>query len=153
VEFEVTGEPMLCAACHCADCHEASRRIEALPNAGSVLDSYGGTSHLIYRKDRFKYLKGTQLLKSVQVEKDSPKHVYSTCCNSYLLLDIRDPMPAVPIFRGRFQGEIPPLQMRFNAKFKSDALDVPRDVPCYTSFPFIFARKLIGAKFAMIFGR
>lgn len=153
VELEVTGEPILCASCHCVDCHEGSRQIEALPNAGPVLDSYGGTPHRVYRKDRVRYLKGTQFLKSLKVDSDSPNRVYTACCNSYMLLDIPGPMPAVPVFRGRFQGDIPPLEMRINAKFKADDVNIPHDVPCYSSFPLKFVRKILGAKIAMVFGR
>lgn len=153
VELEVTGDPLLCASCHCADCYEGSRQIEALPNAGPVLDSYGGTPHMVYRKDRVRYLKGTQLLKRLKIHDDSPNRVYAACCNSYMLLDIPGPMPAVPVFRGRFQGEIPQLEMRINAKFKPDAANIPRDVPCYPSFPLKFVKKILGAKIAMILGR
>jgi hypothetical protein len=70
-----------------------------------------------------------------------------------MLLDIPGPMPAVPVFRGRFQLEIPKLEMRLNAKFKPDAVNIPRDVPCYPSFPLKFVKKILGAKIAMIFGR
>jgi hypothetical protein len=152
VEFEVLGEPILCASCHCADCHEGSRRIEALPNAAPILDSYGGTQHVVFRKDRVKFLKGTEFLKTLKVDDDSPKRVYAECCNSYVLLDIPSPMPAVPIYRGRFEGKIPQLEMRINAKFKPNAVNIPYDVPSYSSFPLKFVRKLIGAKIAMFFG-
>jgi hypothetical protein len=150
VELEVIGEPLLSVSCHCADCHQGSRQIEALPNAASVLDSYGGTQHLVFRKDRVRYLKGTQFLKSLKVDEDSPSRVYASCCNSYMLLDTAGPMPIFPVYRGRFQGETPPLEMRINAKFKSES-NIPSDAPIYSSFPLKFVRKLIGAKIAMIF--
>jgi hypothetical protein len=153
VELEVVGKPMICVACHCADCREGSRRIEALPNAGSILDSYGGTQHVLYRKDRIKYLKGTQSLKNLKVDDDSPNRVYAECCNSYLLLDLPIPMHWVPICRNRFQGEVPALEMRINAKFKPGVVDIPRDVPVYPSFPLKFVTKLLGSKIAMMFHR
>jgi hypothetical protein len=153
VELEAIGKPIICAACHCADCHEGSRKIETLPNAPRVLDSYGGTAHLLYRKDRVKHLKGTEFLTSLKVDDDSPKRIYTTCCNSYLLLDLPNPMHWVPIFRGRFQGDVPPLEMRINVKLKPENTNAPTDVPSYGSFPFKFVRKLIGARFAMMFQR
>ena len=149
----MTGKPILCASCHCSDCYEGSRQIESLPNAAPILDSFGGTQHIVYRKDRVRYLKGTEFLKSLKVDEDSPARVYAACCNSYLLLDIPAPMPATPVFRGRFQGEIPPLEMRINVKPKPDAALIPRDVPCYSSFPFRFIRRILAAKLAMVFGR
>ena len=107
---------------------------------------------MVFRKDRVRYLKGTEFLKTFKVDDDSPNRVYAACCNSYMLLDIPAPMPAVPVYRGRFQGEIPPLEMRINAKFKPED-NIPRDVPSYSSFPLKFVRKLLGAKIAMILHR
>jgi hypothetical protein len=153
VELEATGAPILGVVCHCADCHEGSRRIEALPNSSPVLDRYGGTPYLLYRKDRVKYLKGTESLQGFKVEADSPQRVFAACCNSAMLLDLDRPMHWVPIYRGRFQGEVPSLQMRINAKFKHDAIDAPRDLPIHSSFPLKFVVKLIAAKVAMIFHR
>jgi len=153
VELEVMGEPILCAACHCADCYEGSRRIEALPNASPVLDSFGGTPHVLHRKDRIRYLKGSDSLKSLKVDDDSPKRIYSACCNSYLLLDLPSPMHWVPVFRGRFQGEPPALEMRINVKTNAGVAGAPTDVPSYPSFPIKFVMRLLGARFAMMFGR
>jgi hypothetical protein len=153
VELEVTGKPLICVACHCADCHEGSRQIEALPNAAPILDSYGGTPHNLYRKDRMRYLKGTELLKSLKVDDDSPKRVYTTCCNSYMLLDVPAPMHWAPVNRARFQGEIPPLEMRINVKPKPGVINTPNDVPTYPSFPAKFLRRLLGAWLATVFRR
>jgi hypothetical protein len=150
VELETMGKPIHSVSCHCSDCYNGSKLIEALPNATAILDSYGGTQHLVFRKDRFRYVKGTQFLKKLKVDADSPSRVYASCCNSYLLIDLPNPMPAYPVNRNLFQGEIPPLEMRINAKFKS-ADHVPNDVPSYRSFPFKFIRKIMGAMLAMIF--
>ena len=151
VELEATGAPIICAACHCADCLEGSRRLEALPNARPILDSYGGTPYVLYRKDRVKYLKGAQLIKSLKVDDDSPNRAYTTCCNSFMLLDLPNPMHWVPVFRGGFQGKVPSLEMRINAKFKKGSGDFPRDVPTYSSLSLKFVRKLLGSKIAMVF--
>ena len=151
VEFEAVGAPIMSLACHCADCHEGSRRIEAFANASPVLDSYGGTPYLLYRKDRIKPSKGAQVFKRFKVEEDSPNRVYASCCNSFLFIDLDNPMHWVPMHRGRFQGEVPSIQMRINAKFKPETKDVPSDVPVFSSFPFRFIAKLIGAKLAMVF--
>jgi hypothetical protein len=70
-----------------------------------------------------------------------------------MLLDIPDPMPVVPISRNRFQGEIPKLEMRINAKFKSDGRQPPQDAPSYSAFPLKFVRKLLGAKISMMLHR
>ena len=153
VELEATGDPIICAACHCADCHEGSLRIEALPNARPILDSHVGTPYVLYRKDRVRYSKGMQLIKYLKVDEDSPNRAYSTCCNSFILLDLPSPMHWVPVFRGGLQGELPKLEMRINAKFKKENSDAPVDVPTYSSLSFKFVRKLLGSKLAMLFHR
>ena len=153
VELEVTGALILCAACHCADCYAGSRQIEALPNACPILDRFGGTPYVLYRKDRIRYSKGAQLVKGFKVEVDSPSRIVATCCNSAMLMDLPNPMHWVPVYRARFQGEVPALEMRINAKFKATDIDVPSDVPSYSSFPLKFVAKLLAAKVAMVFHR
>jgi len=149
VELETTGAPIICAACHCSDCHEGSRRIEALSNARPILDSQGGTPYVLYHKDRVKYLKGVQLVTGLKVDDDSPNRAYSTCCNSFLFLDLPNPMHWIPIFRGGFQGEVPNLEMRINVESKLGI----HDVPTYTSLSLKLVRKLLGSKIAMLLRR
>ncbi|MDB5393051.1 MAG: hypothetical protein JWM91_557 [Rhodospirillales bacterium] len=57
------------------------------------------------------------------------------------------------MYRGRFQGDIPPLQMRFQTRFKPENGDVPSDVPSYPAFPLKFLVKLLGARVAMLLHR
>jgi hypothetical protein len=153
VEINTVGNPVLSAACHCPDCYEGSRRLEALSKSPPILDSFGGTAHLLFRKDRISYAKGKELLKSIKVDEDSPSRTYSSCCNSYLLLDVGPKMHVTPIFRGRFKGDVPNIEFRMNLKRKPGTENYPQDVPCFPSFPFRFIKKLIAAKFAMIFNK
>jgi hypothetical protein len=57
------------------------------------------------------------------------------------------------MYRARFQGDIPALQMRIFTKFKPAHGDVPRDVPSYATFPVKFLLKLLGARIAMLLYR
>jgi hypothetical protein len=152
VEVKTFGQPVVTTACHCSDCHEGSRRLEALPSAPPILDSFGGTPHILYRKDRVEYLKGSELFKNIQVENDSPKRVYASCCNSYLFMDLPSPMQWIPVHKNRFQGDVPPIEMRINAKF-TDKERSPNDIPTYSTVPFKFVLKLIGTIPAMLFKR
>ena len=147
------GEPIIAAACHCRDCSEGSRRLEALPTAQPILDSYGGTPYLLYRRDRVNCKKGGEFLKSIKVEENSSKRVFTSGCNSYMYLDLNRRMHWVPIFRGQFHGEAPAIEMRINAKFGPGTENVRSDVPFFSSLPFKFVRKLLAAKLAMIFHR
>ncbi len=49
----------------------------------------------------------------------------------------------VPVYRARFQGAVPPLQMRICTKFKPGNSDVPSDMRSYSTSPFKFVAKLV----------
>jgi hypothetical protein len=153
VEMEAVGLPVIVAACHCADCHEGSRRLEALPQAPPILDDYGGTPHVLYRRDRISYVHGQELLKRLKVDEDSPDRAYASCCNSYMFIDVGPRMPVLPISRGRFRGDVPVLEVRMNLKREPGKGNLPDDVPCSPSFPFKFVRRVLGAQLAIVFRR
>lgn len=150
VEIETTGSPIVCSACHCSDCYEGSKKIESLPNAPSVLDQYGGTQYILYRKDRVKHTKGLEFHKSLKVKEESSRRVYASCCNSFLFLDLNNPMHWVPVYRGRFRTEAPQVQMRINAEFKKEGKTPPTDAPSFPGYPLRFIARLVWAKFAMV---
>jgi hypothetical protein len=62
VELQATGLPITTVLCHCNDCAEAGRQIEALPQASRVGEPDGGVGYLVYRKDRVRILKGCRAL-------------------------------------------------------------------------------------------
>jgi hypothetical protein len=57
------------------------------------------------------------------------------------------------IYRARFEGDVPPVQMRIQSKFKPEGTVMPKDAPAYASFPFKFIAKLMAARFAMLLHR
>jgi len=150
VEIEVTGPAIVCSVCHCSNCHQASKNIESLPNAPAVLDQYGGTPYVLYRKDRIKHLKGREFYKSFKVGEKSANRVYASCCNSFLFLDLPDPMHWIPISRARFGDKAPPIEMRINVEFKKEGKIPPSDVPSFSSLPLRFIARLLKAKLAMV---
>ena len=154
VELEASGAPVVSNVCYCDDCQEGSRQIEALPKAPPVRDPDGGTAYLVYRKDRVKCSRGAPLLKGYKIkEKSATNRVVATCCNSFMMLKFADSRHWVSIYRARFQGEIPPLQMRICTKFKPPSSDAPSDVPSFPGFPLRFIAKLVAAKIAMLLHR
>jgi hypothetical protein len=154
VELEAIGAPITSVVCYCEDCQEGSRQIEALPNARPVQDTDGGTAYILYRRDRVKSLKGALLLKSHKIREKSPTNrVVATCCNSAMFLNFDDGKHWVSMYCARFQGNIPPLQMRICTKFKPENGDVPSDVPSYSSFPLKFLAKLLAARIEMLLYR
>jgi len=141
VEFEAIGAPIMTVTCYCDDCQEGSRRIEALPNALPARDSDGGTTYLLYRKDRFKSSKGDQFLQDLRIREKSPtKRVLATCCNSAMFLNF-EKGHWLSIYRARFVGDVPPLQMRIQTRFRPKNSEVPSEVPSYPGFPFKFVAR------------
>ncbi len=154
VEFEATGAPINCVACYCDDCQEGARQIEALPNAPLVRDPDGGTAYVLYRKDRVRCSRGTELLKNCKIRpKSDTNRVVATCCNSAMLLSFDDSKHWVDLYRSRIQGEVAPVQMRICTKFAPEGSKIPNDVPVYPGFSVRFIGKLLRARIAMLLGR
>ena len=154
VEIEAVGGPIASTACYCDTCQEGSRQIEALPNAAPILSPDGGTAYILYRKDRIRYSKGTELLKGYKIEeKSTTNRVVATCCNSAMVMRFDDAKHWVPIYRGRFHDDTPPLQWRICTKFKPANAEIPYDVPISTMYPAGLIWKLLIAKLSMILGR
>lgn len=153
VRFEATGRPILSVVCYCDDCQEAARRIEALPQAIPVRDPDGGTSYVLYRKDRFSCVKGDQLLQGLRIREQSPtKRVVASCCNSPMFLDF-EKGHWVSVYRARFAGDMPPPQMRIQTRFRPKDAEIQKDLPAYAGFPPKFMAKLMAARIAMLLHR
>jgi hypothetical protein len=154
VEIEVLGAPIACTVCYCDTCQEGSRQIEALKNAPQILGPDGGTAYVLYRKDRINYSKGIELLKGLKVDGNSKtSRVIATCCNSAMVMRLGEAMHWVPMYRARFQGDIPPLQWRICTKFKPANAEIPKDVPSSPMYPPGLMWRLLTAKISMLFGR
>ncbi len=139
VEVEAVGAPILSVACYRDDCQEGSRQIEALPGAGAVLDPDSGTSYTLYRKDRVRYSKGAELLKSLK----NPREDRHEPGRRHLLQfgDVDEVRRLEALGSGaqaRFGSNAPPLEMRICTKFKTGSGALPTDVPSYPGFSLKF---------------
>jgi hypothetical protein len=154
VELEARGRPIVAVVCYCDDCQEAGRRIEALPAASRVLEPDGGTSLVVYRKDRLRCVRGQERLTPHKLKPDSATSRYvASCCNSALYLGFDDAKHWVDVFTGRIEGAAPPVQMRLCTRFRPAGADLPDDAPGYPGFPFALISRFVRAKLAMTFGR
>jgi hypothetical protein len=152
VEYEASGKPILTSICYCDDCQKASREIESLPSAPRILDNNGGTTYVLYRKDRVECVRGEQLLKEYRLAGESfTKRVVASCCNSAMFLDF-EKGHWLSLYRDRFEGHAPPLQMRVQTKYKPEGANIPNDLPSSPGFSLGFIVRLLGAKIAMLFG-
>lgn len=88
--IELTGAPFITTECHCNSCREAARRMAALPAAVPLPDGNGGTSFVLYRKDRVRFPDGTASLKAYRLDDKAPtRRVVTTCCQSPVFLEFQ----------------------------------------------------------------
>jgi hypothetical protein len=153
VELEAIGAPITSVVCYCDDCQEGSRRIEALPSAGPVREPDGGTAYVLYREDRVGCSRGSRFLEGRKIrESSATNRVVASCCNSAMFLSFEDGKHWVSVYRSRFRGDVPPLEMRICTKFRPEG-DVPNDVRGYSGFPLRFLTKLVAARISMLLHR
>jgi hypothetical protein len=154
VKLECVGAPITSLVCYCDTCQEGSSRLEALPNAAPVRDADGGTGYVSYRKDRIRYVSGTDLLRELKLTEDSATvRVFAGCCNSAVFMKFDDARHWVAVYRTRIQGEPPPLEFRICTKFRSQNGDLPDDVPSSAMYPLGLMVKLMTSRIAMLLGR
>lgn len=145
--------PILAASCYCGSCQQAGRVFENLPSAPQVLDVDGGTPVVVYRKDRVQCKTGEEHLEEFRLKPDSPtRRVVATCCNSPMFLDFTKGH-WLSIYRSRFPGGAPPIEMRIMTKARRAGIMLRDDVPNYVGYPGRFMLKLILAWIAMGFSR
>lgn len=153
VKIEVTGAPIMHVACYCSDCQAGGRQIEALTGAAPVLEPDGGTHFLLYRKDRVNYTRVDHLLHRYKIKDTSPTSRFvATCCNSAMFLNFAHGH-WLTMYRMRFQGDVPPLQMSVCTKSKRSDVTLPGDVPNHATHSFGFFAKLIMAWIPMLLRR
>lgn len=153
VEIELTGAPFLVNICHCDDCQRGSAQLERLPGAPKILDSYGGSPYVLYRKDRIAFLRGRELPTDRRIEGErNTKRVVASCCNSPLFLDF-EPGHWISVYQQRFDAPVPPARMRVQTRFMP-AGPLPDDgLPLHGGFPLSMIAKLLAARIAMGLGK
>ena len=153
VRCQGVGTPILSAVCYCDDCQKGGHQIEGLPRAARVLDADGGTPYLTYRDDRFSCVSGADLLVGYKISDHAPTQRFvASCCNSGIFLKF-GPGHWVSSYRARFQGDLPPIEMRTQTKYRNADTEMPLDAPSYRKYPMKLFRRLLGSRIAMLIGR
>jgi len=153
VVFEARGVPIVGAACCCSSCQTAGRQIEQLPSAAKVLDADGGTSYLLYRRDRVACVKGGEHLREFRLTPDSPtRRMVADCCNSAMLLDFTKGH-WLTMYRKRFSSGAPPIEIRVMTRDLPQNVQLANDVPNCRSHSGKFMWRLLNARIAMLFDR
>jgi hypothetical protein len=153
VELAATGRPIVASVCYCDDCRAAAKQIAAL--AGSpppVVEPDGGTEYLLFRKDRFACTKGYEhLMASRLTEASATRRMVAACCNSAMYMAFDDKRHWVSAYRMRFQGDVPPLEMRICTKSRSSNEPLDTSVPSYAGYPPKLIVRLVGSMLGTIF--
>jgi hypothetical protein len=154
VELKALGPPIVSTVCYCDDCQKGSDQIEALPNARAVCAGDGGTAYILFRKDRVECTKGAEHLRGYKLKETSATNrIVAACCNAPMFMNFDRGPHWVSVYRARFQGEIPPLQLRICTRSKPDGVVLPDDLPKYDGFPPSLILRLLAARVAMLLGR
>jgi len=150
VQIRATGTPIVASACYCADCQKGGGEIEALLNAVPVRDDDGGTAYLLFPKDRFACIKGQEFLKPDKLKPSSiTNRVVATCCNSGMFMNFDKGPYWVSAYRRRFQGDVPPIEMRICTKARASDAPYPDNAPRFSGQPIRLMGRLLSGAIAM----
>ena len=153
VQFEAVGRPIVSVGCYCNSCQAAGRQIEQLPTAPKLLDMDGGTTCILYRKDRGTCTKGSEKLQDRKLKPDSPtRRVVAGCCNSAMFLDFTKGH-WLSMYRVRFPSDAPPIEMRVMTRYKPESVTLADDVPNCKGHSGKFMWRLLAARLDMMLGR
>jgi hypothetical protein len=153
VRCQAVGVPILSVVCYCDDCQEGGQKIERLPNAARVLDADGGTPYLSYRDDRFSCVSGADLLVGYKIKDSAPTQRFvASCCNSGMFLKFGRGH-WVSMYRARFEGDLPPIEMRTQTRYRLVNTEILHDAPSYRTYPMKLIGKLLTSRLSMLIAR
>lgn len=138
--------------CCCNSCREAGGKLQSLPGAPPLLEDSGTTRFVVYRKDRVRFLQGTDALKELRLTARSPtRRVVASCCNTPVFLEFQNGH-WLSLYGGLWPAAaLPPLEMRTMAGDLPDPTVLSDDVPNAKTHSVSFFAKLLGAWVAMGF--
>jgi hypothetical protein len=154
VEIEAEGPPIANISCYCDDCQRAADIIDALPGGASLRDADGGTPNLLFRKDRVRCSRGSDLLRVHNVRDDTwMSRFVASCCNTAVMQRPDNWWPHQGIKPSLFITAVPALEFRIFTKYAPDRTAIPRDAIVGRTVPARFGLRLIRAATALRFAR
>jgi len=152
VRLQVDGPHIASVECLCSSCRKAGATLGELPGAPKILNEYGATRFVVQRKDRVRFLSGTEHLKEYRLSPDAgTRRVVATCCNSAILLDLKGGHWFSLYGAVWPEGTLPPLELRTMTGDLDDPGKLPNDVPNLKQHSLGFYGRLLGAWIAMGF--
>ena len=152
VRLEACGDPIIVAECHCSSCRTAGLRLQALPTAPMLLEENGGTSFVLYRKDRVRIDQGPERLKAFRLSPSSPtRRLVASCCGTTVCLDFERGHWLSLYARLWPDGDRPKPELRTMTSDLTEPTALPNDIPNSRTQSLSFFGKLLRAWAAMGF--
>ena len=152
VHLELEGPPIVNAECCCNSCRAAGARLQALSSTPPTLGPNGETRFVLYRKDRIRFVQGSENLREFRLAPGSKtRRVVASCCNTPVFLELQNGH-WLSLYGGLWPaGTLPALEMRtMTIDLPADTV-LPDDVPNAARQSVSFFVKLLGAWIAMGF--
>ena len=150
--LDVEGAYIVSVECCCNSCRAAGTRMQNLEGAPEILTEYGATPFVLYRKDRVRFVTGTDRLKEFRLSPDAgTRRVVASCCNTPVFLDFKGGHWLSLYAHLWPEGALPPLEMRTTTSELADKTLLPNDVPNLNRQSLSFFARLFGAWAAMRF--
>lgn len=152
MRIEAVGAPILVSECLCDSCRAAAARLAALPVARSMLTSYGATPTAEYRKDRVRFVAGTQHLREFRLRPGAgTRRVVAACCNTPMFLEMKGAHWLSVYLHLWPEAQRLKPELRTMTSDLSDASGLPDDIPNLKTHTIRFYAKLFGAWASMGF--
>jgi hypothetical protein len=151
VYLEAIDPSMMTVICHCTSCRTAGRAVDARSPVAPIVDVAGGTSVVLWRKDRVRCVRGSEQLVAHRLRPDSPsRRMVAACCETPMFGDFTRGF-WISIYRGRV-ADAPAPSMRVMTADALDGTAFPDDgVPRFRGRPGTFLLKLVTTWAAMGF--
>ena len=138
--------------CLCDSCRAAGKIMQTLPGGPSLLDAKSATRTVMYRKDRIRCTRGSEILREFRLKPESKtRRVVASCCNSPIFLEFTSGH-WIDIYARRWpDGAGPPAEMRTMTGDLPPGTKLPSDIPNLKGHSPRFFGKLMGAWIGMRF--
>jgi hypothetical protein len=150
--LEVEGKPIESVECCCTSCREAAERMQQLDDAPQILTDHATTPFVMYRKDRVRFLSGSDNLAGFRLSaKAHSTRVIATCCNTPVHLEFKGGH-WLSLYGALWpDGTVPAPTMRTMAADLPEGTTLPDDILNAKKHNIGFFAKLFGAWVAMGF--
>jgi hypothetical protein len=152
VEIEAAGSPIMTVECCCNSCRTAGLKLKALPGAPPFLAANGNTPYVMMRKDRLRFVAGTENLREYRLTPESKtRRVVAVCCKTPVFCEF-EMGHWLSVYATMWpEAARPAIEMRTMTADLPAGVVMPDDVPNPKHHTFAFYRKLMSAWIGMGF--